>query len=322
MRRVEANKSLPLPYLQNCPADIDSTDLPPSVIAKPLSAQKSANSNGIFTSEIYTKRVTASKKRKRKDTVDDTPKAFQRLMAWKSGAKLPKGLDDGVRQSKKAKKAVDKQKEDCVKDVVEVKQEVPTIRVGEKMSEFSARVDQALPLSGLINKTAKNGRDPLGLKVGRTKTERKMHRMYKEWREQDVKIKEKREEAAELKEEETMDSDGQMKWKIDINKEKSGKKCKKGKKKKLLGELDDGDDDPWAQVKRNRAERKVGLNDVVLAPPTFTKVPSEKFTVKLDVPKASGSLRRREQLVEERESVVEGYRNMMKSRPKVEAEPI
>ena len=301
-------------------ANKNSIDLPPSVVAKPLSTSKSAASNGIFTSELDTKR--SNKKRKRnKDAADDTPKAFQRLMAMQAGAKLPKGLDDGIRLSKKQKQQAAKAKEDKTKVETPVQvSDVPTIRIGEKMSEFSARVDQALPLSGLINKTAKNGKDPLGLKVGRTKTERRMHRMYDEWREQDKKIKEKREEAAELAEEEAMDEDGQMKWKVDIEAE-SGASKKKGKgkkKKKVLGELDDGDDDPWAQVKKNRAEAKIGLHDVAQAPPTFTKVPSEKFKERRkfvvgDVPKSSGSLRRREELVGVRQDVVESYRAMMKA---------
>jgi hypothetical protein len=69
---------------------------------------------------------------------------------------------------------------------------------------------------------------------------------------------------------------------------------------------------------------KVGLNDVVQAPPTFTKVPKDKFKVRgarvevEDVPKASGSLRRREELGSVRRSVVEGYRAMMKERTKGE----
>ena len=192
-------------------------------------------------------------------------------MAFQRGEKLPKGLDDGVKESKaerKRKRAAQEQKQDGDENVAsfgekKIKKEkepaqtqtaeVPTIRVGEKMSEFSARVDAALPLSGLLNKTAKNGKDPLGLKVGRTKTEKRMHRMYAEWREQDVKIKEKREEALELAEEEAEDSDGQVKWKVDIDSSKpAGKMGKKkgGKKKKLIGEIDDGDDDLWAVVKK------------------------------------------------------------------------
>ena len=249
-------------------------------------------------------------------------------MAFKAGKKLPKGLDDGVKESKSAKKKRilaeaeteegDKPESQPSKPIA-AEAQVPTIRPGERMSEFSARVDAALPVSGLINKTAKNGKDPLGLKVGRTKTEKRMHRMYDEWREQDRKIKEKREEAQELAEEEVEDEDGQVRWKVDVDAAQgtSGKKSKKGKKKKVIGELDDGDDDPWAGLKRERGQ-KIGLNDVVQAPPTFKTLPKEKFKVRgarvevEDVPKASGSLRRREELGEVRRSVVEGYRAMMK----------
>ncbi len=250
-------------------------------------------------------------------------------MAFQQGKKLPKGLDDGVKESKAAKKrrlAAEKEPEEPVaKTPVEEKEKegIPTIRPGEKMSDFAARVDAALPVSGLINKSTRGGKDPLGLKVGRTKTEKRMHRMYDEWRAQEARIQEKKQEAMELAEEEGMDEDGQVKWKVDI--EKSGKgKSKKGKKKEVLGEVEDGEDDPWAKIKRDRGEEKAGLNDVVQAPPTFTRVPREKFKVRGarvevgDVPKASGSLRRREELGEVRKSVVEGYRQMMKGRAKAE----
>lgn len=305
-----------------------SIDLPPTVIAKPLPTSKSAKENGIFTSELNNTR------KRNKDTEDDTPKAFLRLMAFQQGKKLPKGLDDGVRETKAAKKrrvAAEKETDAAEnteeKTPPEEKFEVPTIRPGEKMSEFSARVDAALPVSGLINKGSKGGKDPLGLKVGRTKTEKKMHRMYDEWRAEEKRIQERRMEELEKAEEEAMDEDenGQVKWKVDLVEEKVGKK-KKGRKarKKLLGEVEDGEDDPWAKIKRDRGEGKVGLNDVVQAPPTFTKVPKEKFKVRgarvevEDVPKASGSLRRREELSSVRKSVVEGYRAMMKERTKAE----
>jgi hypothetical protein len=238
-------------------------------------------------------------------------------MAFQSGKKLPKGLDDGAQTSKSSKKrklAASKDEEAPAEE--QQQQEMPTIRPGERMSDFAARVDAALPVSGLINKTARGGRDPLGLKVARTKTEKRMHRMYDEWREQDKKIKEKREEDLDLAEMEAVDEDGQVKWKEDIE---TGNRKKKGKgKKKIRGEVDDGDDDPWEQLKRNRAEAKAGLNDVVQAPPTFSRVPREKFRalgarVEVDdVPKASGSLRRREELGEMRRSIVEGYRAMLK----------
>jgi hypothetical protein len=310
---------------------IPRIDLPPSIIAKPLPTSKSAKENGIFTSELNgTKK---NKKRKRnKDTEDDTPKAFLRLMAFQQGKKLPKALDDGMKETKAAKKrrvAAEKETESTeqtrnakVEEKAEARIEVPTIKPGEKMSAFSARVDAALPVSGLINKGARGGKDPLGLKVGRTKTEKKMHRMYDEWRAEEKRIQERKMDELEKAEEEAMDEDGQVKWKVDIEAVRNGAgKRKNGKgKKKVLGEVEDGEDDPWARIKRDRGEGKVGLNDVVQAPPTFTKVPEEKFKVRRaraeveDVPKASGSLRRREELGNVRRSVVEGYRAMMKER--------
>lgn len=262
-------------------------------------------------------------------------------MAFTQGKKLPKALDDGVKETKAAKKrrvAAEKateneqgqdrdgeERESTKMAAEELRGEIPTIRPGERMSDFSARVDAALPVSGLINKSIRGGKDPLGLKVGRTKTEKRMHRMYDEWRAEEARIQEKKQEALELAEEEEMDEeDGHVKWKVDIDPEQTGTKKKKGKgkgkKRKMLGEVEDGDEDPWAKLKRDRGEVKAGLNDVVQAPPTFSKVPKEKFKVsgarvEVDnVPKASGSLRRREELGEVRKSVVEGYRQMMKER--------
>ncbi|KUJ10202.1 uncharacterized protein LY89DRAFT_701112 [Mollisia scopiformis] len=311
---------MPHKHVRRGEVDKSTVDLPPTSVAEPLPVSKSAKSNGIFTTEINAKRN--NKKRKRKDDKDDTPKAFARLMAFAQGKKLPKGLDDGVKETKAAKKrrvaaAAENEKEESAK-VEEPRGEVPSIRPGERMSDFSARVDAALPVSGLINKSTRGGKDPLGLKVGRTKTEKRMHRMYDEWRQEEARRQEKRQEALELAEEEEMDEDGQVKWKVDV--EKNGKK-KKGKKRKVLGEVEDGDDDPWAKIKRDRGEVKAGLNEVVLAPPTFSKIPKEKFKIRGgarveidDVPKASGSLRRREELGEVRKGVVEGYRQMMKEK--------
>lgn len=299
-----------------------SVDLPPTIIAEPLPVAKSAKSNGIFTTEITNARK-AKKRMRNADKDDDTPKAFKRLMSFREGKKLPKGLDDGVKPTKKQKRAAAEsalsgQHEAAKSQAPRFK--MPKILPGERMSDFSARVDAALPIAGLINKTVRGGKDPLGLKVTRTKKEKKMHRMYDEWREQDRKIKEKRQEALELAEAEEEDEEGGVKWKIDMKVAEQGKKKKgKGKKARVIGEIDDGrDEDPWAAVARARNEAPVKLNDIAQAPPEFTKVPKEKFKVRgamvniEDVPKAAGSLRRREELSEVRKSVVEKYRQMMK----------
>lgn len=318
--------------------DKSTVDLPPTTIARPLSVSKSSKANGIFTTDTSsTSDKRKSNKRKRNaDKTDDTPRAFARLMAFREGKKLPKGLDDGVRLSKKSKKAKGSATESSTpgplgielasKDSEQPAFETPTIRPGERLAEFSARVDAALPVSGLINKTTRGGKDPLGIKVGRTKTEKRMHRMYDEWRQQEQKIQEQREEARELAEEadDSDDVNGGVKWKIDQQYEDTTsakkKKKKKGKKRRVIGEVDDGkgDEDPWVAIARARNEGPRRLNDVAQAPPTLTKVPKEKFKVRgarvevEDVPKAAGSLRRREELGEVRKSVVESYRAMMK----------
>ncbi|PBP17971.1 hypothetical protein BUE80_DR011340 [Diplocarpon rosae] len=319
--------------------DKATVDLPPTTIAKPLSTSKASASNGIFTNDLSNAVKRKNKKRKRKDIDDDTPKAFARLMAFTQGKKLPKGLDDGVRETKVAKKRKIVKKEDEDRgdeDTVPIARGRPetdsdaiTIRPGEKMSEFSARVDAALPVSGLINKSVRSGKDPLGLKVGRTKTEKRMHRMYDEWRAEEARIQEKREEAREQAEEAELEEgeDGQVRWREreqgvsgEGGKGANGKKKKKKKKNKrgkVIGEIDDGEEDPWARVSRDRGETKAAFGDVVQAPPVFTKAPREKFKVRGamvevgDVPRASGSLRRREELGGVRREVVEGYRKLM-----------
>jgi hypothetical protein len=295
-----------------------SIDLPPTVIAKPLPVAKSAKSNGIFTTEL-----TTARKRKRKVEKDDnTPKAFTRLMSFRDGKRLPKGQDDGMITTKRQKRSESEKATIRRKSATELSNariEMPTIQPGERMSDFAARVDAALPLSGLLSRTTKGGRDPLGLKVARTKKEKKMHRIYDEWREQDRKIKERRQEAMELAQEEGDDEELGVKWKVDMESTVlGGREKRKGKKSKVIGEVNNGDDDPWAAIAKARNEGPKRLNDVVQAPPQFSNLPKEKFKVRgarvnvEDVPKASGSLRRREELAEVRKSVVEGYRQMMK----------
>ena len=182
------------------------------------------------------------------------------------------------------------------------------------MSDFAARVDAALPVSGLIGK---GGTKLPGVKVPRTKMERKMQKMQKEWREVEARRREKREEAME----EVEDEDGDMK--INARGLNPSQSSKKGKRR-----IDDDDEDPWAAVGKSQSTKTtspsaglVGLHDVVQAPPQFSKVPTDRFRIRngakisvLDVPGAAGSLRRREELGEARRSVVEGYRAMMKEK--------
>jgi hypothetical protein len=254
-----------------------------------------------------------NKKRKRKEGKgDDAPRAFKRLMALAEGKKLRSGLDDGVVLTKKQKKANAAAKDNGEPETVveEEKRTLPTIRPGERLSEFAHRVDSELPLGGLVKKTVKNGKDPLGAKVWRTKKEMKMHKLYDEWRLQDQKIKERKAEEQELAEDREIEEEEAtgVSWKT-IEASTGGRKKKKRVK----------DDDPWAELakKRGEAERS-GRRDVVKAPPEL-KAPTNKLVrgaaVKVtNVPKAAGSLRQREELAELRDDVVASYRKLMSAK--------
>ncbi|KAI0169595.1 hypothetical protein GGR52DRAFT_550693 [Hypoxylon sp. FL1284] len=302
--------------------DPSTYDLPPSQIAKSLPVKsKPQNSNG---GKQETGQAGKNGKRKRDaKQKDDAPRAFKRLMAYTGGKRPRSGLDNGERPTKKAKnkKGTSEPNPEAESRDAQTSQ-VPTIRPGERMSDFAARVDAALPVGGLINKSVRNGKDPLGLKVWRTKKELKMHKMYDEWREEDRKLKDKREEELELEaEKELEEQDAGVTWKLDSQGSGTGKKKKKKKKKgersKYLGETADAEEDPWEALRKKRGETRAGLHDVVQAPPEFSAKPQKVMTVRgaaveIDgVPKAAGSLRRREELQTVRDDIVASYRKMM-----------
>lgn len=234
-------------------------------------------------------------------------------MALASGKKFRSGLDNGddVKNGKGKKTTATA----TTTTIIESVSEELRIRPGEDMRSFSARVDAALPVSGLTRKTVvKDGKDEQGLKVYKTRKERNMHKLYDQWRAEDAKIKERREEEAEERAEREMDNEaagiGSAAYIAD-DETGAGKK----KKKKGRGKLDD--DDPWAELKKKRAEATVGLHDTAQAPPELNKSRARQLkmkdgaTVHVDnVPKASGSLKRREELQVARNEVVEAYRKI------------
>ncbi|KAL2151806.1 hypothetical protein VTH82DRAFT_4989 [Thermothelomyces myriococcoides] len=301
--------------------DESTYDLPPTQIAKPLppttiSKKKAAEKNVADAG----KKGGQKRKRSEKD-VDDAPRAFKRLMALANG-KLPRsGLDNGdvpgegksKDKGKKAKSTAEAAKSTSGSATAEDLK----IRPGERLSEFSRRVDAALPISGLAKK---GGKDPLGLKVRQTRKERKMQNMYAEWREIDRKIRERREEERELVEEEEIEKETALgvSWKLELEAQ-GKKKKKKGKRSKFIGEQGDPDEDPWEELRKKRGEQKVGLHDVAQAPPEL-KAPKKNLLVRgaavavEDIPKAAGSLRQREELQSIRKEVVASYRKLMSER--------
>ncbi|KAF3053826.1 hypothetical protein E8E11_010244 [Didymella keratinophila] len=307
--------------------DAPDFDLPPTSRAAPLPVGKNK---------------TALKSKKRKIAhvegygQDDTPKAFQRLMAFsQSGVganKKRSALDDGLVLSKKqkaaAKRAAQQSNTTTGSDddskttlnkanaAADAKQ-IPKIQPGESMAEYSARVDAALPLSGI----AKSGKKIAGVADHRvTKHEKRLKRLQAGWREEEARIRDKEAEEAELAEEER--DEQALIWEDKTEEvvpglRANGKKAKAAKRKKLVGEVDNHSEDEWEALKKKREQRK-GLHDVVHAPPTFSKVPREIFKVKNgakvnvnNVPNAAGSLRKREELGEERRTLIDTYRELM-----------
>ena len=285
-------------------------DLPPTKTAHPLPVKKLDTATG--------KSGTKPTKRKHAQTQDDTPRAFARLL----GKYRPprSGLDDGTRPSKKARKQTKPEPKSDTPSLAPAPIAVPTIQPHEPLSAFSARVDAALPFSVLSKKNG--GAEKVG-RERQTKTERKMQKMQKEWREEDRRRKAKL-EAEGL---DDVDEDGldEVSMTTKIGKSKGGKRKRKRSDHEDVVNDDDDDDDPWAHLAAKRREENdartasgsaagglVGLHDVVSAPPRFSKVPREKGNQKIS--KAGGGLKRQQELSEARMTVIEGYRQMMREK--------
>ena len=143
-----------------------------------------------------------------------------------------------------------------------------------------------------------------------------MQKMQREWREEERRIKEAREEA----------SDKEYHGEI-TEVAKGGKKFKK-----RIGGATPEDDNDWAAITSKRLSSSttqpsassrenglVGIHDVVLAPPKLAKVREKmKAPGGLGVQGAVGGLKRQGELSEARMRVVEGYRALMKERRGVE----
>ena len=283
--------------------DASYYDLPPSKSAQSLPVKRSITPH---TNQPHTKPT----KRKNARIEDDTPRAFTRLL---TAYRPPRsGLDDGVRPSKKRKTS----KPPTELTTIAPSPSIPTpvIQAGEPLSSFNARVDAALPFSGL-SKRSGGGKD--AEKGRKTKTERKMQKMQREWREEERRRKEKLEEREDedLVEEDAVND---MVKGATKSKRKERKAGTRGGPENEAGLSDDND--PWAHIKAKRLDEGlekttgglVGIHDVVLAPPKFSKLPKGKDFSK--AVRGPGGLKKRAELSEARQSVIDGYRRMMKEK--------
>ena len=282
--------------------DASFYDLPPTKIAHPLPVKKLATTTG--------KSGPKPAKRKHDYMQDDTPRAFTRLLGkYRSPCS---GLDDGPRSSKKARKESKPESQPGTATLAPPPAAALTIQPREPLSSFAARVDAALPFSGLLRKSG--GAKGPG-RERQTKTGRKMQKMQKEWREEDRRRKEKFEEE---RDEDAMDD-----LMISSTKRKSKSGKRKGKRSGHPDEMDE-DDDPWAHIAVKRREENesetlavsgaglVGLHDVVLAPPRLSRVRKGEENPSRN--KAEGGLKRQQEMLEARMTVVDGYRQMMREK--------
>lgn len=296
-------------FLTNC-----SFNLAPNTSAQPLASYTKTGSKATNAKRAPKRGTAVSKPKPSSDLkprrhgkevvegygVDDTPRAFARLIAQQTNKRHLSGLDDGEdRKAKKQKSAK------ATKAAESEAAAMPKIQPGERMSDYNARVDQAIKVSGLIQK----GKAVEGIKERRTKKEKQMHKLYATWREEEKKIQEQKEEAAERQEE--IDEENAAKYGEEVN------QIFLGRKRKAIGESNDKEGDIWAELKAKRGQ-KAKISDVVQAPPELVK-PKEKFKpirgAKVDVanvPVASGSLKKREELGDARREVIERYRAMMR----------
>ncbi|KAJ5803219.1 uncharacterized protein N7503_005669 [Penicillium pulvis] len=322
--------------------DASLFDLPPSMIAKSLPVRDPASKtnngkNGKNGKKPQQKQNDPTKKplgpatsRRKGAKEDDTPKAFQRLMQYRTtGRRAPSGLETGEKRENKKRKLEEsadtkkgpKQKKPATTvseqaaSNVDGKKALPKILPGEKLADFAARVDRSLPLSEMT-KSAKSGAP--GMRTHKmTKHEKHLRRLQEGWRKDEARLKEKEQAEREEREFEMGDQLELLnEWEREM---RGGKKKKKNVVKKKGDDAGSGDDDPdpWAKLKKRDKERKANPFEVAQAPPTLAK-PREIFKVrggaKVDVaniPNAVGSLRRREELAGERRTIVEEYRRLM-----------
>lgn len=317
-------------------------DLPPSMIAKPLPVrdpQAKPNKKGKDAKKNPPPPAPKSDYSRKSNGEDDTPKAFLRLMQRQYGSQASSKPDAGDSKKRKRGKTEDakpaarkkaaaataaaaakKKKATEEPETQSESRSAPKILPGERLSDFAARVDRELPISEMQKSSKPAASNIPGLKEEHrlTKHEKHLLRLQKQWREDDVAIRER--EAAE-REERQEEMEDQLRlwneWESEAGKSRAKKKGGSAKRKNAGGDAAANDPDPWAKLAKRERMKKANPFEVAEAPPQLTK-PKEKFKVRggakvdvANVPTAAGSLRTREELAGERRNIVEQYRKMM-----------
>jgi hypothetical protein len=199
------------------------------------------------------------------------------------------------------------------------------IQPGERLADFSARVDQALPLgrrAGAARSSSSRGAAGSGEPL--TRHAKRLRKMQAAWRAEEARLREKEAEARE-------EAEGEWDQRVaelgggggggggdaallDEFRKAGGGGAGLASAKAMKRRKAREEEDPWAVLKGRRDEVK-GLHDVAKEPPRFEKKPRKVLGAKVvDVPRAAGSLSRREALGEAREEIIQRYRQLMAER--------
>lgn len=329
----------------------DLHDLPPTQLARPLPVRDAKTKGGKAKSadkESKLKQKKATVSVSAKD--NDTPRAFARLMRqMHQPRRSSDGLDDGNTQPQKKDK---KKKQQQVQSQPDAQSAAVPLKIqpGERLADFSARVDQSLPLSAIPKRrhastttiTTPTGTTKQLRETRLTKHERRLRRLQEQWRTEEAALRAREADVRDERAEAAEQTDETWRaWAHEAgSREHKRRKKKRGKHGVHDGDGgggfdDDDDDDPWAALNRKKAkavqqqqleqhqlppQQAANPLATVQAPPTLVK-PREVFKARggahvqvADVPVASGSLRRREELAGERATVVEQYRRLMASK--------
>ncbi|KAE8342613.1 hypothetical protein BDV24DRAFT_130123 [Aspergillus arachidicola] len=305
-------------------------DLPPTMIAKALPVRDPNSKNKKSKKNVKdNKPQDKLQARQKSATDDDTPKAFRRLMQFQTqGKQAPSKPNAG--ESKKRKRGAENtdnakqtaRKKSAPVVVVDQSTDVepqvkPKILPGEKLSDFAARVDREMPIAGMKRSGKPAKSDLADIREHKvTKHEKHLLRLQSMWRKEEAEIRER--EAAEREEREAELEDQLELWKEWEVEAGQGKAKKKGAGARKRGGQSADNSDPWAKLKsKDRLNKPANPFEIAEAPPQLTK-PREIFKVRggakvdvANVPTAVGSLRKREELANERRTIVEEYRKLM-----------
>ncbi|GAB1193830.1 hypothetical protein BDV32DRAFT_122061 [Aspergillus pseudonomiae] len=310
--------------------DADIYDLPPTMIAKALPVRDPNSKNKKAKKNVKDNKPQDKLQARRKAAADDdTPKAFRRLMQFQTqGKQAPSKPSAG--ENKKRKRGAENTENAtqttrkkaapavAVEQSTDAEPQVkPKILPGEKLSDFAARVDREMPIAGMKRSGKPTKSDIADIREHKvTKHEKHLLRLQSQWRKEEAEIQER--EAAEREEREAELEDQLELWKEWEVEAGQGKAKKKGAGARKKGGQGADRSDPWAKLKsKDRLNKPANPFEIAEAPPQLTK-PREIFKVRggarvdvANVPTAVGSLRKREELANERRTIVEEYRRLM-----------